>query len=108
MAKAKIIYDNVVDSLFVYKEGSKIYGNISLGEIIVGFDKNLSVISVEILNPDMLFNIPKKMLESVVSASLRWQSRKSLILIYIDLVFSNKEEMTIPITLPVEKAMIAR
>ncbi|HIG97255.1 MAG TPA: DUF2283 domain-containing protein [Candidatus Aenigmarchaeota archaeon] len=108
MVKAKMIYDPVVDSLFVYKEGSKIYGNISLGEIIVGFDKSLNVVSVEILNPDMLFNIPKKMLESAVSASLRWQGRKSLILIYIDLVFGNKEEMTIPITLPVEKALAVR
>ena len=107
MSKAKFIYDSEVDSLMVYKEKQRIYGNVSLGEIIVGFDNKLSVVSVEILNPDILFNIPKKMLESISSASLDWQGRKSPIMIHINLVFANKEEMTIPITLPVEKKLIA-
>ena len=107
MSKAKFIYDPEVDSLMVYKEKQRIYGNVSLGEIIVGFDEKFSVVSVEILNPDILFSIPKKMLESISSASLDWQGRKSLIMIRISLVFANKEEMTIPIALPVEKKLIA-
>lgn len=105
MSKAKFIYDPEVDSLIVYKEKKRIYGNISLGEIIVGFDAEYNVISVEILNPDILYNLPKKMLESINSASLEWQNRKSFILININLVFENKEKTTIPITLPVEKPL---
>ncbi|MBI2232922.1 MAG: DUF2283 domain-containing protein [Candidatus Aenigmarchaeota archaeon] len=107
MSKAKFIYDSEVDSLMVYKEKKRIYGNISLGEIIVGFDAEYNIISVEILNPDILFNIPKKVLESINSVSLEWQNRKSLILIKINLVLENKEEITIPITLPVEKPLAA-
>jgi|SRR3989344_4406514 len=107
MSKSKFIYDPEVDSLMVYKEKQRIYGNVSLGEIIVGFDSEYNVVSVEILNPDILFSIPKKMLESINSASIKWQNRKSLILISIHLVFNNKEEITIPITLPVEKPLSA-
>jgi uncharacterized protein YuzE len=98
---AKVMYDPEAHSLLVYKEGQKAHASISMGEIIISLDKDMKIVAVEILNPDILYRIPEKHLHAIKSASLSVQTRQQLVLIYITLIFE-KSEMTIPITVPIK------
>ena len=106
MVKAKAMYDSEAHSLLVYRENQKAYASISMGEIIISVDSSMKIVAVEILNPDILYKIPEKQLESVESASLSVQMRPPLMLIYLTLNFEKPEqELTIPITVPIKKPM---
>lgn len=100
MKKAAFIYDREADSLIVFREDRRTHANLRLDEIIIGFDKNLQVSSVEILNPDKLYNIPKYKLSQLSSAHIRSSCRGSMLWIYLILELKNKEIEEIPVSVP--------
>ena len=101
-AKSKFIYDNESDSLFIYKENRQIHSSLKLGEIIISVDKDFRLCAVEILNPDILFKIPKKNLIKLYSAHLRVLQRGSLIWISILLKFEGIKIDDKDISIPIE------
>jgi uncharacterized protein YuzE len=99
MEKVTFIYDKDVDSLAVFT-GRKTYASMEFGkEIIIGLDRHNQVTGVEILNPDKLFNIPKKLLSSITSASMKFTRWKGMLQILI-LLKTNQTQKEIPILIP--------
>ncbi|MBI4154303.1 DUF2283 domain-containing protein [Candidatus Woesearchaeota archaeon] len=108
MEKFSFMYDREVDSLFVYNGGRKTYASIKMGEIIVSFDRNNNVSSVEILNPDLLYKIPKSKLSMISSARIQAQQRGEVLWIYVILAFQDKKTETLPVQLQLERPVSAR
>ncbi|MBI3190567.1 DUF2283 domain-containing protein [archaeon] len=103
--KADFMYDSEADSLLVYRQQKKSSLSVDLGDIIIDLDDNLSIVAIEVLNPDKVFKISKKVLESIVSADIQVNSRHPVIWIYITLGFKNMPEMRLPIGVPMEKQL---
>lgn len=101
MQNIKFEYDSEVDSLVVYNESRKPDASIELGEIIITLDKENRLVTVEILNPDILFKIPKNKLSKISSASMSLQHRGNIMWIHIMLRIENETE---PISIPVPLA----
>ena len=105
MEKIKFEYDKEANSLIIYKE-KRTYASIDIGEIIIDLDKNYQLVAVEILNPDKLYKIPKKKFLEISSASMQMQQRGSILWIYIILKFKNKEEINLPVSIPLTKPIL--
>lgn len=104
MQKFKVIYDKESDSLLVYREDRQNYASIKFEEIIIDLDKNLRVSAIEILNPDLLYDIPKEKLMKISEASIQIRQRGQLFLIFVILNFDNIEESEkLPVTLQLEQ-----
>lgn len=100
----KIMYDKEADSLLVYREDRKNEASIKLGEIIVNLDKNFNVAAVEILNPDLLYNVSKDKLARISEASIQVQKRGQVFWIFIILRFEDSTETEkLPVPLQVEQ-----
>lgn len=83
MENVSFLYNRNVDSLAVFT-GRKTYASMEFGkEIIIGLDRHDRVTGVEILNPDKLFNITKKLLDNITSASMKFTRWKSMLQILI-------------------------
>ena len=106
MEGTKAQYDEALDSLIVYREDRKNYASIKLGEIIVDLDKNYRISAVEIMNPDILFRIPKEKFSKISSASIQVQRRCTIFWIYLILEFEGiKEPQTLPVPLQLEHSV---
>lgn len=104
MKNFKFIYDREVDSLLVYREDRKPYASIKFGEIIISLDKHYNISAIEILNPDLLYGIPKKKLSQISDAFIQVQQRGQVLWIFILLKFKNlKETEKLPLPLQLEK-----
>ncbi|MFH1977964.1 MAG: DUF2283 domain-containing protein [Candidatus Aenigmatarchaeota archaeon] len=101
MQNIKFGYNKEVSSLWVYNEDRKADASIELGEIIITLDKENRLVAVEILNPDVLFQIPKNKLSKISSASMSAQFRGNIMWIHILLRIQNETE---PISIPVPLA----
>lgn len=100
----KFVYDEEVDSLLVYREDRVNNASIKLGEIIINLDKNFNVSAIEILNPDLLYKIPKKKLMKISGASIKVQKRGSVYWIYVIIRFEDiKEPEILPVQLQLEQ-----
>ena len=99
MEKVNFIYNRDVDSLAVFTD-RKTYASMEFGkDIIIGLDKRDQVTGVEILNPDKHYNIPKKLLKSISSASMKFSRWRGILQIFIVLKI-NQIEKEIPILVP--------
>ncbi|MBI4019697.1 MAG: DUF2283 domain-containing protein [Candidatus Aenigmarchaeota archaeon] len=108
MEKFTFIYDREVDSLFVCREGRKIHDSVMVGEIIISFDKDYHLAAIEILNPDLLYRIPKKRLSKISSAKIQVQQRGDVMWIYVILSFKDaRETETLPVQLQMERPLSA-
>ena len=106
MVKAGVIYDSQADSLLVYREEKKGSFSIDLGEIIITLDKDMHITAVEILNPDILYNISKQDLEKVVGADIQINERQPIIWICISLQLKNQKTLeTLRVPLSLERAI---
>ena len=104
MNKFKFIYDKDVDSLTIYKENRKTHWSIRFGDMIIDLDKNYNISAIEILNPDSLFQIPKKLLNQISSVSLKVYNRGNILVMLILLRFKSVEEASkLLLPLPLEK-----
>jgi len=103
MKRSGFIYDSRADSLVVFREDRKAHSHLDLGEVIIGMDKSLRIVSVEILNPDKIYKIPKKKLASLSSAFLQSQCRGSILWVYLLLEFPNKEKEKLPLSIPLSR-----
>ena len=93
MQKFKFMYDEEADSLTVYRDDRKNNASIKFGEIIVDLDKNYNISAIEILNPDLLYDIPKNKLGKIREASVQIQHRGQLFWIFIMLKFKGIKEI---------------
>jgi len=106
MKECKFEYDGESNSLIVYREDRRSYNSIDFGEIIVDLDKNMNLSAVEILNPDLLYGIPKKELLKISRASIKIQHRGQLFWIFVILRFQGvkaEKQLQIPIPLALER-----
>lgn len=101
--KTSFMYDSKANSLFVFRENLRNYYHLDLEGIIIGFNKDMKVASVEILNPDKLYKIPKNKLIKLRSAKLSAQCRGNMLMIYIILEFPNSVEERIPVNVTLKK-----
>jgi len=91
MQEFKFQYDSESDSLVVYREDRRNHSSIRFGEIIVDLDKNMNISAIEILNPDLLYNISKEKLSKISEASIKIQHRGQLSWIFMQLKFEGTE-----------------
>ena len=104
MQKFKFMYDEETDSLLVYREDRKNSASIRLGEIVIDLDKNYNISAIEILNPDLLYNIPKNKLSRIREAYVQIQHRGQIFWIFVILKFKGfKDIEKIPVPLQLEK-----
>ena len=102
MEKFRFRYDDESDSLVVYREDRRNHASIKFGEIIVDLDKNMNISAIEILNPDLLYNIPKDKLSRISEASINIQHRGQLFWIFMLLKFEGieaPEQIEVPLEL---------
>ncbi|MCD6496606.1 MAG: DUF2283 domain-containing protein [Candidatus Aenigmarchaeota archaeon] len=101
MNKFKFMYDKEADSLVVFREDRQNHASIKFGEIIIDLDKNMNVSAIEILNPDLLYKIPKEKLSKISEASVQIQHRGQLFWIFVSLKFERaaKEQIEVPLEL---------
>ena len=104
MQNFKFMYDEEADFLVVYREDRQNNASIRVGEIIIDLDKNYNVSAVEILNPDLLYNIPKDELSKISGASIQVQRRGQVFWIFIILKFKGTEDSKkLPVPLQLEQ-----
>lgn len=104
MEKFKFMYDNESHSLLVFREDRQNQASIKFGEIIVDLDKNLHVSAIEILNPDILYDIPKDKLMKISEAALQVHQRGQLYWIFVILKFEGYDESErLPVPLQLEQ-----
>ena len=75
-----------------------------MGEIILGFDKKGNVLSVEMINPDILYNIDEEILEKIKNAEIIFNNRGSLLMVSVVLSYGKNQKKELPITVPLAKA----
>lgn len=104
MRKTGFIYDANLNSLVIFREDRRNYASVKLGEVIVNFDKNMNISAVEILNPDLLFRIPKKRISKIEDAAIQGQQRGPVFWLYVLLKFEDSEiPQEFPIQIPVNQ-----
>lgn len=101
--KASFMYDEEANSLFIYRQEKKTNLTIDLGEVIIDLDDKMSIVAIEILNPDKVLNIPEEVLKNLVSADIQINARLSTVWLYLTLKPKNAEERQVSIPLPLEK-----
>ena len=100
----KSMYDEESDSLLVYREDRKNNASIKFGEIIIDLDKQMNISSIEILNPDLLYHIPKSKLSRITEASIQVEARGQVIWIFVVLKFEeNEAPERLPLPLQLER-----
>ena len=107
MKEMSFIYDREADSLFLFREDRVEDSSIGMGEIIIGFDKGLNLASLEILNPDKLYKIPKSHLSKLRKARMQASCRGSVLWIHLELEME-QESKEIPISIPLERPLACR
>ena len=101
MENFKSIYESEIDSLTIYKEDGQNYASLHMGEVIIDLDKSMKVVAIEILNPDYIFKVPKRLFSEIEKASLAIQQRNNVLWILIVLKFKSKEcPLKIPLSVP--------
>lgn len=98
-------YDYEANYLLIHKN-KPAKSSIELGEIIVDIDKYNQVAAVEIMNPDRLFSIPKKLLKNITEAKIKTEYRQGLFWIFLRLKIG-EETKPISIPLSVERSALA-
>ena len=97
----KFKYNNYNDLLYLYKEDSNVYANVIIGGFHIEFDKEGSVVGMEVLNASELLNeygIDNMLLTNISKAELKVVVRDNSLLIFL-MLSSLVEEKSIPITL---------
>ncbi len=96
MKKAHFKYDYESNFLIVHKN-KPAKASIELGEIIIDVDKYNQVTAIEIMNPDKLWKIPKKLLKNMTDAKIKTEYRDGLFWIFLTLKLG---EDVRPISIP--------
>jgi len=97
----KFDYDKYNDLLYIYKENSDVYANVVIGEFHIEFDRESSVVGMEILNASELlseYGINENLLTNMKKAELKIVLRDNSLLIFL-LLSSPAEEKSVPITM---------
>lgn len=108
----KFRYDRLNDLFYAYKEDSSVYSNVMIGEFHLEFDKEGSIVGIEILKAsDILgaYGIQKKLLENIDDASMKVVVKDSLLLVFLT-IHALKQEKSAAITInnlesPIMKAV---
>ncbi len=94
-------YDSSNDILYAYKDDSRPYSNVIIGEFHLEFDKSGSIVGIEILNASGLlgeYDISKKQLENISKIELKVVTRNNSLLIFI-IIKALHQEKTAAITM---------
>lgn len=97
-------YSEKSDILNIRKTGKKSVGGSELGDFTVDFDKDGSVIGIEIMNASEFFvqiEISKEQLINIKSAEIITQKRNSYTLIWLNLLLPNNVQKTVPLPTPI-------
>ena len=103
MKKTSFIYDSEANSLLVFREDRINHYHMRMEEIIIGFDKDMRLSSVEILNPDKLYGITKKRLRKLSSARISANCRGSMLMIFVALEMGKVDKERIPVSVPLRE-----
>ncbi|MFA4819742.1 MAG: DUF2283 domain-containing protein [Candidatus Aenigmatarchaeota archaeon] len=103
--KAAFMYDEEANSLVIYRQQKKTSLTIDLGEVIIDLDDKMSIVAIEILNPNKILNTSKEVLQNLISADIQINSRMSTTWLYLTLKPKGEEERQISIPLPLEKSI---
>lgn len=101
--KASFMYDEEANSLLIYRQQKKTSLTIDLGDVIIDLDDKMSIVAIEILNPEKVLNASKEILKNLISAEIQINARMPAIWLYLTLKPKNAEERQVSIPLPLEK-----
>jgi len=107
--KVQFNYDKQHDLVYASKEGTKVAGNVMIGEFHVEFDENKKVVGLEILHASELveaYGISQKILEEVKRADIRVKITNNSLLVSL-VLYSLEEQHTATIAMNnIEEASI--
>ncbi len=102
MKDFKFSYDEESDDLFTYLEGSKSAGAVEIGDFIFDFDKDESLVGIQILNAsDVLSKLVKRIvsLKSIKGMKAEIINFRNMTAFEIEVSFKNGRER-VPIIIP--------
>lgn len=89
--KYEFEYDKSLDTLTIHKDGPA-HGSARIGEIILDFNNDKQIIGVEVLNPDKLLGITKKLLSNLSDARIMTRQRGNCVYVYLVLKIKSEDK----------------
>ncbi len=93
-------YDYENDSLFIYNPNSKSKGSVELDDLIIDYNANQEISSVELLNASQFFNfgssLNREKLTDLADCKLEVIPKHNFVVLRFLLIFTNKEILTTP------------
>jgi len=91
----KFNYDKLNDLLYIYKENSKIYTNIVIGEFHLEFSKEGEIVGMEVLKASELlseYGMSQKLLENIDNVNFKVVINNNSLLVFLGINALNEEK----------------